>query len=178
MPLLPGTTPLEIDSAGAEMAALQPDFVIMDCLGYADEIRSRIQPIVRVPTLLAFNTVMAVLKQLLQLLLPSSRGILAAQAGQDLYRLGGWHHHSDVRMVPPNTPAPGLAGAILLIRWPMRSKRPRHLMSRWSSSPSRSHSSIARHNRDGGPALRRGSWSWRRVAVVARRQSGISARRR
>jgi protein AroM len=64
LPLLPSATDSDIDAAGAEMATLRPDFVIMDCLSYSDATKARIESAVGVPTLLAFNTVAAVLKQL------------------------------------------------------------------------------------------------------------------
>ncbi|MEF2073775.1 AroM family protein [Consotaella aegiceratis] len=64
VPLLPSADPAAIDAAAREMAALDPDFIVMDCLGYDEAIKLRVQAIVSVPILLAFNTVARVVDEL------------------------------------------------------------------------------------------------------------------
>jgi len=64
-PLIPSAPEGEIAAAAERLAARRPDFVVMDCMGYAPAGKTIVKEVCRVPTLLAITAAGRVVRELL-----------------------------------------------------------------------------------------------------------------
>jgi protein AroM len=64
-PLIPSAPDRQIAAAAERLAARRPDFVVMDCMGYAPAGKTIVKEVCRVPTLLAITAAGRVVRELL-----------------------------------------------------------------------------------------------------------------
>jgi protein AroM len=64
VPMTPGCTDEEMESALAQMQALSPDLVVLDCMSYTQAVKDRVRQALRAPVILGISAAARVVSEL------------------------------------------------------------------------------------------------------------------